>query len=170
MQWQFQTTDLGLRYFLGVEVARSRIGLNQSQRKYVLDLLDKTRLLGAHLIDVLMNPNKKHLKDEGELFEDPNRCQRLVGKLNDLILTIVRPDISYADVVLSQFLEAPRIPHWDVVIRIVQYLKEAFGLGIVAFHFKAAIACRGPQHSIYLPEWVIEEYKRSRNMTKDPWS
>ena len=43
---QFYTKDLGmLKYFLGIEVMRSKRGIFLSQRKYVLDLLSKTRKL-----------------------------------------------------------------------------------------------------------------------------
>jgi hypothetical protein len=130
LQQQFHTKDLGkLRYFLGIEVARSRTGINLSQRKYALDLLEETGLLGSRPVDVPMDPNKKLLKDEGELFEDPGRYRRLVGKLN--YLTITRPDISYAVSVVSQFLEAPRVSHWEAVTRILRYLKRAPGLGIL---------------------------------------
>ena len=45
---QFHTNDLGkLKYFLGVEVMRSKHGIFLSQRKYVLDLLSETGNLGA---------------------------------------------------------------------------------------------------------------------------
>ena len=45
---QFHTKDLGmLKYFLGVEVMKSRQGILLSQRKYVLDLLSETRKLGV---------------------------------------------------------------------------------------------------------------------------
>jgi hypothetical protein len=114
--WKLKLLDLGQ-------------GINLSQRKYVLDLLEETGLLGARPIDIPMDPNQKLLKDEGELFEDPGRYRRLVGKLN--YLTITRPNISYAVSVVSQFLEAPRVSHWEVVTRIIRYLKRAPGLGIL---------------------------------------
>jgi hypothetical protein len=130
LQQKFHTKDLGkLKYFLGIEVARSRKGINLSQRKYVLDLFEETGFLGARPVDILMDPNKKLVKDEGELFEDLGRYCRLVGKLT--YLTITRPDISYVVSVVSQFLEAPRVLHWEAVTCIVRYLKELLALGRV---------------------------------------
>ena len=130
LQNHFQTKDLGtLKYFLGIEVARSRQGVNLCQRKYVFDLLDETRLLGAKPAETPMEPNVKLSSDTGEIFDDPGRYRRLVGKLN--YLTITRPDISFAVSVVSQFMQNPRIPHWDAVLRIVRYLKGAPGHGLL---------------------------------------
>ena len=48
LESQFHTQDLGmLRYFLGIEVLRSKHEIFLSQRKYVLDLLSKTGKLGV---------------------------------------------------------------------------------------------------------------------------
>ena len=46
-----------LKYFLGVEVMRSKHEIMLSQRKYVLDLLSKIGKLGAKLGSTLMSPN-----------------------------------------------------------------------------------------------------------------
>jgi hypothetical protein len=57
---------------------------------------------------------------------------RLVGKLN--CPTITSLDISYSISVVSQFLEAPRVLHWELVTRIIRYLKRALGLGYCIDH------------------------------------
>jgi len=56
----FQTKDLGcLKYFLGIEVAQSNEGITISQRKYALDILNKTGMSGCRPINSPMDPNQK---------------------------------------------------------------------------------------------------------------
>ena len=77
---QFHTKDLEtLKYFLGVEVMRNKQGILLSQRKYVFDLLYETAKLGAKPCSTHMAPYLQFTK-EGELFEVPERYERLVGK------------------------------------------------------------------------------------------
>ena len=99
LQSQFHTKDLGmLRYFLGIEVMRSKHGIFLSQRKYVLDLSSEIEKLGVKPCSSPMVPGV-HLTKEGKTFEDPERYRRLAGKLN--YLTVTRPDIAHLVSVVS---------------------------------------------------------------------
>ena len=99
LQSQFHTKDFGmLRYFLGIEVMRSKHGIFLSQRKYVLDLLFETGKLGVKPCNSPMVP-RVHLTREGATFEDPKRYRRLVEKLN--YFTITRPDITHSVSIVS---------------------------------------------------------------------
>jgi hypothetical protein len=56
----FEIKDLGsMRYFIGMEVARSKNGIVVSQQKYILDLLKETRMNGCHPTDTHTDPNAK---------------------------------------------------------------------------------------------------------------
>ncbi|KAA0063808.1 putative mitochondrial protein [Cucumis melo var. makuwa] len=57
---EFEIKDLGnMKYFLGMEVARSKEGISVSQRKYTIDLLTETGILGCHLADTPIEFNCK---------------------------------------------------------------------------------------------------------------
>ena len=66
-----------------------------------------------------MEINLKLTSDEGGPLTDPTLYRRLIGKL--LYLTITQPDITYVVNQLSQFLSAPRIPHFKAAMRVLQY-------------------------------------------------
>ena len=107
LQSQFHIKDIEmLRYFLGIEVMRSKHGIFLSQRKYVFDLLSETRKLGVQPCNFPM-ASSVHLTREGETFEDPKRYRRLIGKLNYLLVT--RPNIVHSVGVVSQYMSAPTV-------------------------------------------------------------
>ena len=55
---EFEVKDLDLlRYFLGMEVARTTQGIVVCQRKYTIDLLEETRMLGCKPIDTPLEVN-----------------------------------------------------------------------------------------------------------------
>ncbi|KAH9650093.1 protein kinase domain-containing protein [Citrus sinensis] len=91
----FEIKDLGnLKYFLGMEFARSKDGIVVSQRKYVLDLLEETGLLGCKAAETPIDPNMKLQPAKIEDVTNIDRYQRLVGRL--IYLSHTRPDIAFA--------------------------------------------------------------------------
>ena len=125
---EFEVKDLGqLRYFLGIKIARSPKGIVLSQRKYVLDLLSDTGMLGCRAASTPIDQNHKLCAQAGESVDKEN-YQRLVGRL--LYLCHARPDIAYAVSVVSRYMHDPRSEHLDAVHHILRYLKGSPGKGL----------------------------------------
>lgn len=130
MQKAFKLRDLGpLKYFLGLEIARSSKGISICQRKYVLGLLEETGLLGCKPSNIPMDPSiKLVLHSNDPALEDVGLYRRLVGKL--MYLTITRPDITFAVNKLCQFSSAPTNVHLKAAYKVLHYLKGSIGLGV----------------------------------------
>lgn len=125
----FKLNDMGdVKFFLGLEVARSPKGICVNQRGYVLQLLVDVGYLATKQVSTPMEVNLKLSRDVGDAVADPALYRRLVGKL--LYLTITRPDIAYSVNRLSQFMSDPREPHLKAVYRVLQYLKSLPGHGL----------------------------------------
>jgi hypothetical protein len=97
---KFRLKDLGaLKYFLGLEIARSTKGNFVSQRKYSLEILQDSGLLASEPVSFPMEHNLKLSRDVGSLLSDPSSYRRLIDRL--LYLTITRPDLAYLVQTLS---------------------------------------------------------------------
>ena len=94
-----------------------------NQRKYALEISEKTSMLDCKPVDTPMDPNVKLVPGQGEPLHDPGRYRRLMGKLN--YPTISQPNISSPMSVVSHILQSPCDSYWDVVIRILHYNTRA---------------------------------------------
>ncbi|WZZ44848.1 hypothetical protein YC2023_041107 [Brassica napus] len=126
----FDIKDLGeLKYFLGIEICRSKEGLFMSQKKYTMDMLKETVVLGGKIAKTPFEEGYKVLREgkveENQLFEDTKMYRRMVGKL--IYLTITRPDICFAVNQVSQHMQVPKVHHWKMVDRILRYLSGSPG-------------------------------------------
>lgn len=125
----FHMKDLGpLKYFLGIEVARNPTGLFLCQRKYTLDIITEAGLLGAIPAGTPLDQNHRLAVPAGSLLDNPDQYRRLVGRL--IYLCYTRPELSYSVHTLSQFMQHPRVEHWEAALRVVRFLKGNPGQGI----------------------------------------
>ncbi|GKA49709.1 putative RNA-directed DNA polymerase [Tanacetum coccineum] len=118
-----------LKYFLGIEVVRTRDGIVLSQRKYTLDILRDMGLEGCRPSAFPMEQGLKLDKSDAEERVDAGRYRLLIGRL--LYLQATGPHIAYSVNLLSQFVADPRQPHLDAAFCVVRYLKTTLGQGIL---------------------------------------
>lgn len=124
----FKIKDLGaLKYFLGMEFARSKEGIFVNQRKYVLDLLRETGLLGCKATETPIEPNLKIQSAKPEDVLNKEQYQRLVGRL--IYLSHTQLDITFAVSMVSQFMHSPGQEHFDAIYRILRCLKGTLRRG-----------------------------------------
>lgn len=122
--------DMGAaNYFLGLEITRTADGIFVSQKKYTEDLLKEFGLSTAAPLRLPMDPHLKLTLDKGEQLSNPHSYQRLMGKL--IYLTVTRPDLTFSVHILTQFMHNPTNIHMQAAKRVLRYLRNNTGRGIL---------------------------------------
>lgn len=125
------------KYFLGMEIIRSEAGTSLNQRKYILDILSSTGLIGCKPVATPLPTGLTLSRKLGTILPDPEKYRRLVGQL--LYLNLTRPDISHAVQQLSQYMNAAYSGHWDAALHVLKYLKGCPSLGL--FYSASSSTC-----------------------------
>ncbi len=134
----YKINDYGnLKEFLGYEITRdksSRI-ISLSQIKHVRKIVEKfmthitisNRATHTPIIDGDELHNEETNENSEPYSGDDYRAA--VGSLL-YVSGGTRPDIAYAVHKVSQFCNAPKVKHWNAVLRIINYLSRTPDLGI----------------------------------------
>lgn len=129
LQASFAVKDLGsLHYFLGIEALWCTNGIYLTQRKYIADLLHRTKMEHAKPCTSPMASTCRLNSSEGTPFDDVHLYRSVVGSLQYLAFT--RPDLAFTVHKVSKFMHNPLDTHWLAVKRILRYLKHSFSTGL----------------------------------------
>ncbi|GJU58423.1 ribonuclease H-like domain-containing protein [Tanacetum coccineum] len=126
---EFAMTDLGpLNYFLGILVTRDSSSLFLSQKKYVVEILEK-----AHMVNC--NPSRTPVDTESKqgVDGDPVCDPTLYRSLSLQYLTFTRPDISYAVEQVCLHMHDNREPHLSPLKSILRYVQGTLHYGLQLF-------------------------------------
>ena len=89
----FKVKELGpLKYFLGIEFARSSEEILLTQQKYILELLEETKHTNYHISETPIEVNHTLAVFKNDPQIEISSYQKLIGKL--LYLSYTMPDIS----------------------------------------------------------------------------
>nr|XP_016473928.1 PREDICTED: uncharacterized mitochondrial protein AtMg00810-like [Nicotiana tabacum] len=116
----FKIKDLGeLKYFLGIEFARSFKGILMNQRKYALELISECSLGGGKPVITPLEQNQKLT------------CWSMTNYLNLTLIKRWKIEDLIRVQTLSQFMHALKDSHYEDALRVVKYVKSQPGLGLL---------------------------------------
>uniref|UniRef100_A0A2N9EVL6 Integrase catalytic domain-containing protein n=1 Tax=Fagus sylvatica TaxID=28930 RepID=A0A2N9EVL6_FAGSY len=133
LQSEFPLKDLGpLSYFLGIHAVRDSHGLHLSQSKYILELLNRARMVGAKPSSTPTASGSKLSQHAGTPLPDGTEYRQIIGALQ--YCTLTRPDIAFSVNQLCQFMHSPTSAHWTAAKRVLRYLKGTIEHGLSFSH------------------------------------
>ena len=144
----YKIKDLGVASnYLGMEIEQTDGMIKVTQKWYIKYMLDKFGMTNCKAAKTPMEERiqlTKAPKDYVADLTDLKLYQQLEGTLMHLSIQ-TRPDITYAVNKLGQFLSNPTPTHWNVLKRVLKYVKGTPEVGITY---------RGPEATLELLSWT----------------
>lgn len=108
---KFALKDMGdLSFFLGIDVQRTPHGMYLSQKKYVMELLQRAEMTGATPTPTpIVSAPKLVISNGSSPFPDVHLYRSIVGMLQYVCIT--HPDLSFYVNKLSQYMSSPSDTH-----------------------------------------------------------
>ena len=125
----FAVQDMGhLSYFLGIEVTSQGHDMILSQRKYILERLQRAGLFNAKPVSSLMTTTANLALGDSATFADQVKYRQIMGALQ--YVTLSRPDITFTVNKVCQFMHSPTENHWTAL----RYLQGTTDYGLRITH------------------------------------
>jgi hypothetical protein len=110
MKRSFSMSDLGLlSYYLGIHVDQKQGVTTICQSSYTLKILEQGGMQNCNSCHVPMENRLRLSKNDKSGPVDKTKYQSMVGSLRYLVNN--RPDIAYAEGIVSRYMEEPRASH-----------------------------------------------------------
>ncbi|KAI7955447.1 hypothetical protein MJO29_006846 [Puccinia striiformis f. sp. tritici] len=122
----FDMEDLGLaKYALGIRIIQGKGPVKLIQDKYIDSILNEFQICNDRKTEIPLPNNYQTLKFSASDSPDnpPFNYRRVVGLLQ-YVVQCTRPDLAFAVSFLSQFLENPKICHYQAAQHALRYLSH----------------------------------------------
>jgi hypothetical protein len=115
-------------FFLGVQVRRDSAGFHLNQAQYTEDILERAGMANCKPATTPVEVKPKLSGNDGAAATDGTFYRSITGALQ--YLTLSRPDIDYGVNQACLHMHAPQDVHWNLVKRILRYLRGTITHGI----------------------------------------
>jgi hypothetical protein len=126
----FDMKDLGIAdVILGIRIVRNENGLVLNQSHYIEKVLKRFNQFDCKPVCTPFDASMKLYPNTGRVVNQLEYT-RVIGYLM-YAMTCTRPDIAYAVGKMSRYTSNPSHIHWNVVHRILRYLRRTMDYGIL---------------------------------------
>lgn len=129
----FDMKDMGTtNVILGIKIQKNDNEYILTQSHYIEKILHKFNHFDCILVSTLYHSNLKLTYNKRRVVSQEEYA-RIIGSLM-YAMHCTRPDIAYAVSKLSRYISKPNLMHWNVIHRVLKYLRKTmyYGLNYVA--------------------------------------